>query len=86
MVSVKQEAFYFCLSSDTQGCITRSLKIWFHTCSPYSVLFFLLARSTSRNASVLSTSVACMEGTASSTGKTPFLMPNATIFPAQQEV
>ena len=44
-----------------------------------SGLFFLPARGTSRNASVLSTSAACTEGTASSTGNSwsPCPMPRA---------
>lgn len=53
------------------GLFCLQLKMLFHP-NPevliLSGLFFLLARGTSRNASVLSISVACMEGTASSTG------------------
>lgn len=74
--SIKQQAVYVSASSSNmQCCAACNLKILFHLRSPYSGLFLLLARGTSRNASVLSTSVACTEGTASSTGNTYFSVP-----------
>lgn len=76
--SIKQQAVYVSASSSNmQCCAACNLKILFHPRSPYSGLFLLLARGTSRNASVLSTSVACTEGTASSTGNTYFSVSNA---------